>query len=148
MWKRPGEQQLDAKDWMYTQKHVCILETGVSEGNKVIHGNKGASLGCVLSCLWLISNPMDCSPPGSSFHGIFQARILEWVALSSWRGSSWPRGQICISCRRILYHWATGKPLPLWGRIEIEEVALMLGMGVYGKSLSFPFNCVVNLKWL
>ena len=34
--------------------------------------------------------PMDCSPPGSSVHGIFQARILEWVAISSSRGSSWP----------------------------------------------------------
>ena len=34
---------------------------------------------------------MDCSPPGSSVHGISQARILEWVAISSSRGSSWPR---------------------------------------------------------
>ena len=33
------------------------------------------------SCLTL-SNPMDCSPPGSSIHGIFQARVLEWVAIS------------------------------------------------------------------
>ena len=29
-----------------------------------------------------LSNPMDCSPPGSSFHGIFQARVLEWVAIA------------------------------------------------------------------
>ena len=36
-------------------------------------------------------NPMDCSPPGSSVHGIFQARILEWVATSFSRGSSQPR---------------------------------------------------------
>ena len=34
-----------------------------------------------LSCVWLC-NPMDCSPPNSSVHGIFQARILEWVAIS------------------------------------------------------------------
>ena len=33
-------------------------------------------------------NPMDCSPPGSSAHGILQARILEWVAMPSSRGSS------------------------------------------------------------
>ena len=38
----------------------------------------------------LLNNPMDCSLPGSSVHGILQARILEWVALSS-RGSSPPR---------------------------------------------------------
>ena len=36
----------------------------------------------VLSCIWLFCEPMDCSPPGSSVHGIFQARILEWVAIS------------------------------------------------------------------
>ena len=43
-------------------------------------------------------NPLDCSPPGSSVHGISQARILEWVPISFSRGSSWPRDQTCISC--------------------------------------------------
>ena len=38
------------------------------------------------SCLTLVT-PMDCSPPGSSVHGVFQARILEWVAISFSRGS-------------------------------------------------------------
>ena len=37
-----------------------------------------------------LCNPMDCSPPGFSVYGIFQARILEWVAISSFRGSSNP----------------------------------------------------------
>ena len=41
---------------------------------------------------------MDCSPPGSSVHGILQARILEWVAISYSRGSSQPREWICVSC--------------------------------------------------
>ena len=45
-----------------------------------------------------LCNPMDCSPQGSSFHGIFQARILEWVAISSSRGSSQPRDLTHISC--------------------------------------------------
>ena len=53
--------------------------------------------------------PVDCSPPGSSVRGLFQARILEWVAISSSGGSSQPRDQICVSCvscigRWILYH--------------------------------------------
>ena len=38
----------------------------------------------------VLCNPMDCSPPGSSVHGILQARILEWVAMPSSRGSSRP----------------------------------------------------------
>ena len=48
------------------------------------------------SCLTLC-NPMDCSPPGSSVHGILQARILEWVAMPSSRGSSQPRNRTLVS---------------------------------------------------
>ena len=65
------------------------------------------------SCLTLC-NPMDCSPPGSSVHGILQARILKWVAISSSRGSSLSRDQTLISyvsciSRWALYHQATRK---------------------------------------
>ena len=57
---------------------------------------------------------MDCSPPGSSVHGVVQARTLEWVAISSSRGSSRPRDRTCVFCasftgKQILYHWATGE---------------------------------------
>ena len=63
---------------------------------------------CVLSHVWLFCDPMNCCPPGSSDHGIFQARILEWVAISCPRGSSGPRDRTHISwvsCigRQILY---------------------------------------------
>ena len=43
-------------------------------------------------------NPMDCSWSGSSVHGILQARILEWIAMPSSKGSSWPKDQIGTSC--------------------------------------------------
>ena len=57
----------------------------------------------MMSCAWLISRvrlfvTMDCSPPGSFVRGIFQARILEWVAISSSRGSFQPRDQTRVSC--------------------------------------------------
>ena len=54
---------------------------------------------CVVSrsCLTLC-DPTDCCPPGSSVHGIFQAMVLEWVAISSSKGSSWPRDQTWVSC--------------------------------------------------
>ena len=45
-----------------------------------------------------LCNPTDCSSPGSSVHEIFQARILEWVAISFSRGSSQPRDQTWVSC--------------------------------------------------
>ena len=52
----------------------------------------------ICCCCWLVTkscptlcDPVDYSPPGSSVHGISQARILEWVAIAFSRGSSWPR---------------------------------------------------------
>ena len=56
-----------------------------------------------------LCNPMDCSPPGSSVHGIFQAWVLEWVAISFSRGSSRPRDQTQVSCivGRHFTVWAT-----------------------------------------
>ena len=57
------------------------------------------------SCLTLC-NPMDCSPPGFSVHGILQARILEWVAIPFSRGVSPTQGLNpgLPHCRQILYH--------------------------------------------
>ena len=45
-----------------------------------------------------LCDPMNCSPPGFSVHGILQARILEWVAISFSRGSSQPRDRTQVSC--------------------------------------------------
>ena len=64
----------------------------------------------VKSCLFC--DPLDCSPPGFSVHGISQARTVEWAAISFSRGSSQPRDRTCVSyvsCigRQVLYHWAT-----------------------------------------
>ena len=64
---------------------------------------------CVHACC-SSSNPMDYSPPGSSLHGIFQARILEWMVIPSSRGSSPPRDWTHVSyfsCigRRVHYHY-------------------------------------------
>ena len=51
----------------------------------------------LLLCVRLLCDPMDCSPPGSSVHGISQARILKWVAISFSRGSSQPRDRTHVS---------------------------------------------------
>ena len=64
---------------------------------------------CVCQTLW---DTVGCSLPGSTVHGVFQARMLEWVAISYSRGSSqiWDGTPVsCISYfgRQILYHWAT-----------------------------------------
>ena len=56
-----------------------------------------------------LCDPVDCSPPGSSVHGILQPRILEWVAISFSRGYSRPRDRTQLSCMagRCFYLWAT-----------------------------------------
>ena len=73
-----------------------------------------------------LCDPTDCSPPGYSVHLILQARILEWVAISFSRGSSWPRDQTPASCIAGWFttDWATREALLLcfsyisygWGR--------------------------------
>ena len=56
-----------------------------------------------LSRVLTLCDPLGCSPPRSSFHGIFQERILEWVVISFSRGSSRPRDQTQVSCTAGIY---------------------------------------------
>ena len=62
---------------------------------------------------------MDCSLSGSSVHGIFQARVLEWIAISFSRGSSWPRGQTLVS--RI-----AGRRFTIWATREAPHQTMLL----------------------
>ena len=71
---------------------------------------------CECSPCLTLCDPTDSSPPDSSVHGIFYTRILEWVAISYFRGSSWTRDWTCVSCisytgKEIFYHWATWEAL-------------------------------------
>ena len=78
-----------------------------------------ASQSCPTLC-----NPLDCSPPGSSVHGILQPRTLEWVAISFSRGSSQPRDQtqvFCIASRRFNL-WATREALTEYRIALISDV--------------------------
>ena len=87
------------------------------------------------SCLTLC-DPMDCSLPGSSIHGIFQARVLEWVAISFSRGSSRPRDRTQVShiVGRCFTNWATREAL-----LSLEREALMSYMT--GTSSFSSQNC-------
>ena len=89
---------------------------------------------------------MDCSPPGFSVHGIFQARILEWVAISFSRGPSQPRDGTrvsCISCigRWILYYCAIREALCYsysYVKVNLLEGSMELS-GVCGEGFP-PFS--------
>ena len=70
----------------------------------------------------ILCDPMDYNPPGSSIHGMSQAKILEWVAISFSRGSSQPRDQTCFG-RWMLYHWVTREAFnlePLYYNFTLE----------------------------
>ena len=68
------------------QKNLAVLELSLNVSRfETAYTMKESEV--AQSCLTLC-NPVDCSPPGSSVHGILQARILEWVAISFSRGSS------------------------------------------------------------
>ena len=71
---------------------------------------------CVLSRVQLFSTLWTVVRPAPMSMGILQARMLEWVVISSSRGSSWPRDGSCISCigRWILYRWTTWETLCLY----------------------------------
>ena len=86
----------------------------------------GGRCSVIKLCLTLC-DPTDWNPPGSSVHEISQARILEWVAISFSKGSSWPRDWTCVSCigRRILHAEPPGKSIWVvtgqWFWTEREE---------------------------
>ena len=94
------------------------------------------------SCLTL-HDPMDCSPPGSSVHGISQARILEWVAIPFSRGSSGPRDRTRVSCsgRWVLSHWAIWEAIGYsrrWYLATLENQTFQ----------AYNINSPILAKWL
>ena len=81
-------------------------------------------------------DPMDCSSPGSSVHEILQARMLEWVALPSYRRYSKPRDGThisYISCigRQILHHWAICKALTLLLSYSVLQMIGQISFYIY-----------------
>ena len=90
-------------EWYNLERYYCIMVWPCNYNLRVKVKVLVAQL-CPTLC-----NSMDCSPPGSSVHGISQARILEWVAISFSRESSWPRHQIQVFhiAGRFFTVWAT-----------------------------------------
>ena len=74
-----------------------------------------------------LCDPVDCSLSGSSVHGIFQARVLEWTAISFSRGSSWPRNRTQVS--RI-----AGRRFAVWATREAQNRGLFLTVSLKPQS--------------
>ena len=101
---------------------------------KVIYPRYLIQFGLIIWYLWLLWmfstlcccclvfwDPVDCSLPGSSAHGISQEKILEWVAISFSRGSFQPRGHTRVCCigRWVLNHRATWRALTVFYPVHV-----------------------------
>ena len=89
-----------------------------------------------------LCDPMNCSPPGSFVHGILEARILEWVAMPSSRGSSRPRDRTWVyyTGRQVLYTTPAGKPL----LIDNSKINVMF----WGTYMSIPAIKALDISQL
>ena len=106
--------------------------------------------------------PVDCSPPSLSVHGILQARILKWVAISFSRGSSWPRDRTQVShiAGRCFNLWATREALSVYRKMQksglTESIAFVCNSAIWSQYSvfshpEFPWASpwgVAALSWL
>ena len=114
LWDPPGsENYWKWQQWMFPEllfikrwwnPDICVMATDSAFQEQCACAHLAQS--CLLLC-----DPMDCTLPGSSVHGISQPKILQWVAISFSRASSQPRDGTRVSFigRWILYHWPTRK---------------------------------------
>ena len=115
-----GEQRTLSHCWWECKLVPLLWKTGWKFLKKLkieLPWKKKKSVSCSVASQLFVLQSMDCSPPGSSFHGILQAKILEWVANPFSRGSSWLRNQTQVSCIAggFFKVWATSSVQPLSG---------------------------------
>ena len=109
-WEDPLEKGMDAHSSILTWRIPWTKKPGrlqSMESQRVRH-NWVTKHSTAVPVQGALCDPMDCGPPGSSVHGILQARILGWVVIPFPRGSSWPRDWTQVSCiaGRFFTAWA------------------------------------------
>ena len=124
---------------LFQVRAVSLVAAQLATGGYMCAGLRSTCLQVrwVTSVMSTLCNPVDCSPPGSSVHGILQARILECVAMPSSRRSSHPRDRTRVSY--IYLHWQAGSlPLVSLGSRDLPKpeqlkpIALDLGRAEVG----------------
>ena len=94
--------------WVLKKSRLCSAVTGNHTLRVTLYCNSLVWVSEVAQSCPTLCDSVDCSPPGSSVHGILQARVQEWVAIPFSRGS-WPRDQPAVSriAGRLFTSWAT-----------------------------------------
>ena len=124
---------------------TCIFISALkSENNHV----------CVCMCMLVaqscptVYDPMDCSPPGSSVHGILQARILEWVAMPFSRGIFPAQGsnQVSHTTGRFFTVWATREAHKRSKNLTSNKLILQFETWIVGQYLLMP-DCFSQEEW-
>ena len=113
----PGVERGSGMNWeikIHIYVHLCIKQT-----------RSEVAQSCPTLC-----NPRDCNLPGSSVHGIFQARVLEWVVIFFSRGSSWPRGWTQVS-------YIAGRRFTVWAIIpQFKSINSLVLSFLYSPTLT------------
>ena len=104
---------------------------------------------CPQTCLTLCDR-IDCTPPGSSVHGIFQSRILEWIAISSCRGSSWPLGSNphLLIGRWIFYFYVTYETQDILSAVVVQLLSVCDFATQRTAALQAPLSSTVSWSLL
>ena len=123
-----SHKELDMTEWLT----LSLSPTWINLTNKMLNQKEkvAENIQCVhaqsLQSYLTLCDRMDCSPPGSSVHGILPVRILEWVTMPSSRGSSWHRHWTCVSdtAGRFFTTGPPGKPIFYIIHYIIEYISL------------------------
>ena len=126
--------------WLSMLRHYVLCRPGLCKAGE---SESEVTQSCPTLC-----DPMDCSRPGSSVHGIFQAIVLEWIAISFSRGSSQPRDwtQVSHTVDRRFTIWAT-REVPLWNRGVLVKNVVSIPLQDHGISLRGILTLVSITHW-
>ena len=111
----------DSLKIVYLNQIILVIWYNIDQSNLFDMSERVSWFDCCCLVMSGSSAAMDCSLPGSYVHGISQAGILEWVAVSFSRLYSQPRDRTQVSChgKHILYHWATREALSWFRTLQI-----------------------------
>ena len=137
------------KKWNVMKCHVCFRV------KFCLFRNEDTLCACMLSHLSFVSalcNPVDLSPSGFSVHGLLQARVLEWIAISLSKASFWPQGLILLLL--CLLHWQVdslplvppGKPEDTL-KIVLSYILCFMDTNIRGLSQIHRLSLCLCIHW-